>query len=76
MAKSNELESMITPEQCFADLPEIKLDISRKDADDGLRRAELRRSLLAIAEINHVRETEIVQAVVRNTLGKIPDIEE
>lgn len=76
MAKSDKHEFPITPSECLARLQEIPLNIADSDSDDGLRRAELRHSVLAIAELNHVTETAMVRAVVINALGKLPDFEE
>lgn len=76
MAKSDKHEFPITPSECLTQLPEIPLDISESDSDDGLLRAELRHSVLAIAELNHVAETALVRAAVKNALGKLPEFEE
>ena len=67
---------IITPDQCTKMLPEIPLVVSERDADDTLRQAELRQSVLLIAGINHLKETELVRAVVENALGKLPEMEE
>jgi hypothetical protein len=75
MTKSDKHEFPITPSECLAQLPEIPLNIVENDSDDGLRRAELRHSVLAIADLNHVTETALVRAVVKNALGKLPDFE-
>lgn len=69
-------EGVITPDQCTAMLPEIPLAVSERDADDTLRQAELRQSVLLIAGINHLSETELVRAVVENALGKLPEMDE
>jgi len=76
MAKSDKREFSITPTECLARLPELPLDFSVKDQEDDLRRAELRHSVLAIAGLNHVAETVMVRAVVKNALGKLPEFEE
>jgi len=76
MAKSDKHEFPITPSECLTQLPEIPLDISESDSDDGLLRAELRHSVLATAELNHVAETALVRAAVKNALGKLPEFEE
>jgi hypothetical protein len=69
-------ESVITPDQCTTLLPEIPLSASERDADDTLRQAELRQSVLLIAGVNHLSETELVRAVVENALGKLPEMDE
>ncbi|MCI0487098.1 MAG: hypothetical protein L0229_10915 [Blastocatellia bacterium] len=76
MAKSHDFEFAITPDQCVAALPEIAFDPGDEESDDGLRRAELQQSQLAIAELNHVSETALVQSVVKHALGKLPEFEE
>lgn len=66
----------ITPKDCVEMLPEIPLVISERDTDEQLRQAELRQSVLLIAELNHLSETALVRAVVSNALGKLPDMDE
>jgi hypothetical protein len=73
---SNKRNEVLSPADCIAQLPELPL-VSRVDsADSTWHQAELRRSLLVIADLNHVAETELVRAVVRNTLGRVPDLDE
>ena len=69
-------QGAITPEQCTMMLPEIPLEVSERDAEDTLRQAEIRQSVLLIAGINHLTETQLVRAVVENALGKLPDMDE
>jgi len=76
MAKSDQGGFAITPSECLALLPEIPLDRSTEDSDDDLHRAELRHSVTAIAELNHVSETAMVRAAVKNALGRLPELEE
>ncbi len=76
MAKSKKHDFPIKPAECLAWLSEPPLNFSEKDQDDDLRRAELRNSVLAIAGLNHVTETAMVRAVVKNALGKLPEFEE
>ena len=76
MAKSHESEFAITPDQCVAALPDIAFDPGSEENDDGLRRAELQQSLLAIADLNHVNETALVKSVVEHALGRLPEFEE
>lgn len=76
MAKILKGEGAITPDQCTLMLPEIPLAVSERDADDTLRQAELRQSVLLIAGINHLSETELVRAAVENALGKLPEMDE
>ena len=76
MAKMLKGEGAITPDQCTRMLPEIPLAVSERDADDTLRQAELRQSVLLIAGVNHLTETELVRAVVENALGKLPEMDE
>lgn len=76
MATSKKRGFSITPAECLARLCELPLDFSQKDQEDDLRRAELRHSVLAIAGLNHVTETVMVRAVVKNALGKLPEFED
>jgi len=73
---SSQSEFPITPFDCITRLPEIPLDRSDEETDDSSRRAELRRSILPIAELNHVTETKCVRDVVVNALGKLPSLED
>ena len=74
---ANKQEPMpITPTECLAGLSELPFDPSLEDRADPLRRAQMRNSILAIAELNHVSETALVRAVVKNALGKIPEIDQ
>lgn len=67
---------VITPEACTTMLPEIPLVVSERDADDTLRQAEIRQSVLLIAGVNHLSETQLVRAVVENALGKLPELDQ
>ena len=66
----------ITPQECIARLKEIPLESAERGADDDLRRTELRQAILDIADLNHVNESALVRSVVKNALGKLPEIEE
>jgi hypothetical protein len=76
MAKSKKHGICISPPECLAWLSEPSLNFSDKDKEDDLRRAELRHSVLAIAGLDHVTETAMVRAAVKNVLGKLPEFEE
>lgn len=76
MAKSKQHDVLITPAECLAWLSEPLLDFSEKDQENDLRPVELCHSVLAIAGLNHVTETAMVRAVVKNALGKLPEFEE
>jgi hypothetical protein len=76
MTKDTKGESIITPKECIELLPEIPFDVSERGADDILRQAELRQSVLLIAELNHLSETALVRNVVQNALGKLPEMDE
>jgi hypothetical protein len=76
MAASGKRKFPITPSECLDRLPEPSLESAEEDARDDLRRAELRRSVLAIAELNHVSETAMVRSAVSNALGRLPRLDE
>ena len=76
MAKAEKREFPVTPTDCLAQLPEISLGDTAWEDDLELRRAELRHSVLAIAELNPVSEAAMVRAVVKNALGRLPELEE
>ncbi|RJQ75386.1 hypothetical protein D5S17_21080 [Pseudonocardiaceae bacterium YIM PH 21723] len=48
----------------LGELPEPELTLPEDAMGDVLRRIELRRSILAIAELDHAAETALVNAVV------------
>jgi hypothetical protein len=57
--------SRLSPAACLRRLPEPALDIDEHDNPlTDSRRVELRRSVLTLAEVNHVAEIRLVQAVV------------
>jgi hypothetical protein len=66
----------LTPAECVGRLPEPTLDSPGELPTEELRSIELRHSILAIAELNHVNETALVRAVVMNLRDEIPTIEE
>ena len=66
-----------TPADLLRSLPEPTValpgDKPTQDAlADDLRRAELRRSVLTIAELNHPAETALVRAAMAAVLGERP----
>ena len=75
MADQKNREFSITPANCLEQLPEIPLDLSEKDSADDFRRAELRHSVLEIADLNHVNETAMIRSAVINALGRLPEFE-
>ncbi|MGA3371741.1 MAG: hypothetical protein ABSC48_08280 [Terracidiphilus sp.] len=66
----------ITPSEALESLPRIEFNPGDVSEDRELGRAELLQSVLAIAQIDHVAESKLVREVVRNALGKLPEIEE
>lgn len=76
MAQSSKNPGTLRPADCIARLPEIPLPEVVENQESSLRRVELRLSILAIADLNHVSETALVQGVVRHVLGKLPALEE
>jgi hypothetical protein len=76
MAKTDKGEAAITPEECISRLPELPLDTSEREADDALRRAELRQAVLAVAGLDHVSESKAVRVAVQNALNELPGMDE
>jgi hypothetical protein len=66
----------ITPAAALETLPRIEFDPGQASEDRELGRAELLQSVLAIAQVDHVAESQIVRDAVRNALGKVPEIGE
>jgi hypothetical protein len=76
MTKELKGQTIITSKDCIKQLPEIPFDVSERSADDILRQAELRQSVLLIAGLNHLSETALVRDVVQNALGQLPELDE
>ncbi len=54
----------MSPTDCLSQLPEPELEFTDEAMGDTMRRIELRRSILSIAELDHATETALVTAVV------------
>ena len=64
MAMHSGTSQPLTPAACLRRLPVPTLDIDEDNPLNDPRHIELRRSILAIAELDHVSEITLVQAVV------------
>jgi len=66
----------LTPADCLSELPDPELEFTDEAMGDTMRRIELRRSILSIAELDHATETALVSAVVsknrRRREGRAP----
>ncbi len=62
----------LSPSDCVWSLPEPRLDSSETGPADDLRRIELRRSALAIADLNPVAESLLVRAVAEHVRNDMP----
>ncbi|GAB2845687.1 hypothetical protein GCM10027200_52320 [Lentzea nigeriaca] len=58
------LRKHLSPADCLGQLPEPELEFTDEATGDTMRRIELRRSILAIAELDHAAQTALVNAVV------------
>jgi len=76
MSDETRQKAAITPSVALESLPKIEFDPGQSAEDRELGRAELLQSVLAIAAMDHVAESKLVREVVRNTLGKVPEIGE
>jgi hypothetical protein len=76
MKGRNRYATAITPSEALESLPRIEFDPGDVSEDHELGRAELLQSVLSIAQVDHVTESQLVRDVVRNALGKLPEIEE
>lgn len=76
MAKDNRRSAAITPEESLESLPKLVFEPEREERESDLRRAELLQSALLIAGIDHVAESKLVRAAVKNALGQVPEIGE
>jgi hypothetical protein len=75
MAAKQMKNTIISVGQCLDRLKKAELKPPSEDTQSSLRSAELRNSVLNIAELNHVSETVLVQSAVKNVLGKLPPVE-
>lgn len=55
----------MTPTECLSGLPDPELEFTDDAMGDTMRRIELRRSILAIAGLDHAAETALVNAVTK-----------
>jgi len=76
MGKESSSKASITPLEALETLPAIEFNPEQAVEDRELGRAELLRSVLAIARLDHVAESRIVREAVTNALGRIPDLSE
>jgi hypothetical protein len=74
MPKEKSQQAAITPLESLDSLPKIEFEPERSEEESDFRRAELLQSVLAIAQLDHVSESQLVRDAVRNALGRIPEI--
>jgi hypothetical protein len=60
------VEKQMSATEALNELPEPKLEFADDAMGDTMRRIELRRSILAIAKLDHATETALVNAVATN----------
>ncbi len=71
MSETNN-EARVSPADYLRQLPSLTPEAFTISEDDGLRRAELRHSLCAIAQLTHLSETALVRGFVEKLLGRLP----
>lgn len=76
MPKEDRYKEAITPAESLDSLPKLVFEPNRVDKESEFRRAELLQSALLIAGIDHVGESQLVREVVKNALGRVPEIED
>jgi hypothetical protein len=54
-------------------LPKLVFEPETSDQEAEFRRAELLQSVLVIAGVNHVKESQLVRKVVQKALGHAPE---
>ncbi len=69
-------EEPITPAESLDNLPRLTFEPEKIDQEPDLRRTELLQSVLAIARVDHIVESQLVREVVNNALGHVPDIKD
>ena len=55
----------MSPAECLGELPEPELEFTDEAMGDSMRRIELRRAILAIADLDHAAQTALVAAVAK-----------
>ena len=75
MAPKTKSNQIIQIKDCLDRLAPIELAPPAEDKQSSLHSAELRSSVLNIANLDHVSETVQVQDAVKNALGDIPPVE-
>jgi hypothetical protein len=73
MPKEQQAEA-ITPAESLDSLPKLNFEPEKTHEESEFRRAELLQSALAIAHIDHVAESQLVRKVVKNALGRVPEV--
>lgn len=76
MLKDHRQKPAITPAESLDSLPKLPFEPGRSDEESAFQRAELLQSVLVIARMDHVAESQLVRDVVRNALGHVPEIGE
>ena len=74
MSQSINDNTVITPDDCLELLTPLTLDNPTEESGDLFRRADLRQSILNIADLNHVTESALVREVIKNALGELPGL--
>jgi hypothetical protein len=64
----------ITPVEALDSLPALPFDPEQAADAHALGRAELLQSVLAIARLDHVTESQLVRDAVRHALGSLPKV--
>ncbi len=72
--KYDKKKIVITPGAALASLPRIEFDPEQEKESKELGQAELLQSLLLITQMDHTRESDLVQNAVKNALGDLPEI--
>jgi hypothetical protein len=69
-------DGALTPAQSLDSLARLAFDPEAARDERDFRQAELLQSVLAIARVDHVFESELVRDVVKAALGHVPEVEE
>lgn len=74
--KNQDKTEPITPLESLASLPPVEFTPGKEGDEGQLAQAELLQSVLPIARLDHVAESRLVRDVVKNALGRVPEIGE
>jgi hypothetical protein len=74
--KDKDKKEPITPSESLASLPPVEFQPDEAGTEREFAQAELLKSVLLIAQLDHVSESRLVRDAVKAVLGQVPKIGE